>query len=808
MPLIYLSGAWVAGILLGAKFDLPFLLVFLGFVPLPFLFRFHQQKKHIILASLCLIAFFVGALRFQSSLPVVDESSLQFYNDREAVEIKGMVSANPDVRDKITHLQLSAAEIKLGGEWQDIAGTALLFVPRYHVYRYGDVLQVTGKLETPPQLDDFDYRGYLAHQGIYSTMLYPKIELLEEGKGSEALAWVYSLRNRLSQTLSAVLPEPQASLAQGILLGIRSNIPSSIRDAFTHTGTAHILAISGHNLSIIAGILLSIGIWLFGRKRYIYIWLALGLIWLYALLAGMNAPVVRATIMASLFLAAELLGRQRSAFTSLAFAAAVMIGISPQVLWTASFQMSFLAMAGLIFIAPPLMNLGRKAVSAIFGESRKVVPFANVVADSFGVSLGATIAVWPLIAYYFGIVAFIAPIATFLALPALPGIIITSALAGVFGLFVLPVAQVIGWLAWLFLSYMLLVVDGFAQLPAFVEVRSANPILILVYYLVLAFVLRLIANRRKLASPMSRVAASVKSDAGKFLDFVSGLPKKWLIPPLTAAAILVSLAAATMPDNNLRVSFLDVGEGDAILIQTPAHQDILVDGGPAPQAVGLGLGDKMPFWDRTLDLVILTHPHAGHLTGLVEVLQRYEVKQVLSAGLLDNSPIYQEWLGILEEKNIKYTVAQAGQQIDLGEGVMLSVLSPMKTPLTGTDSDIDNNGIVLRLSMGKASFLFAADIWRDAERELVAQRAALSSTVLKVAHHGSETSTTHEFLSVVNPQLAVISVGGGNKFGHPHDDIIRRLSEKVDSGNIYRTDEHGTIEFITDGQRLWVETER
>lgn len=423
-------------------------------------------------------------------------------------------------------------------------------------------------------------------------------------------------------------------------------------------------------------------------------------------------------------------------------------------------------------------------------------------------SLGATIAVWPVIAYYFGIGAFVAPIATFFALPALPGIIVTSALAGVVGLFVLPVAQVIGWLAWLFLSYMLLVVGGFSNLSAFIEVRSVDANLILIYCLVLALALWLIRNRQKLASPMSRVAASVKSDAGKSLDFISRVPKKRVIPSLTVVAILASLAVATTPDNNLHVSFLDVGEGDAIFIQTPAHQDILIDGGPAPQAVSLGLGEKMPFWDRTLDLLILTHPHADHLTGLVEVLQRYDAKQVLSADLADNSPIYKEWLKIIKEKNIKYTVTQAGQQIDLGGGVMISVLNPMEPLLTGTESDIDNNGIVLRLSMGKVSFLLTADIWRDAEWELIAQRADLSSTVLKVAHHGSETSTTSEFLSVVNPQLAIISVGKDNKFGLPDDEIIRRLSEKVGAENIYRTDEHGAIEFITDGQRLWVETER
>ena len=285
MPLIYLSCAWVVGIFLGSKFNLPLGLILIGLTPLPLLFFLRQHRKTIILTSLCLFALFGAAFHFQSSLPPTDEYSLQFYNDQETVEIKGTVATDPEIREKTIHLNLSATEIKLDEEWQEISGTALLFVSRYPTYEYGDVLLVTGKLETPPQLDDFDYKGYLAHQGIYSTMLYPKIETLETGKGFKPLEWVYSLRNRLSQTLAEVLPEPQASLAQGIILGKRGTIPSPLKDDFTRTGTAHLLAISGLHLSIVVGILLSLGIWLFGRRRYTYIWLALGVIWLFAQLS-------------------------------------------------------------------------------------------------------------------------------------------------------------------------------------------------------------------------------------------------------------------------------------------------------------------------------------------------------------------------------------------------------------------------------------------------------------------------------------------------------------------------------------------
>ncbi len=512
MTLIYLSCAWVAGIFLGVSLNLPPPLIFTSLAPLPLLFFFRQQRKVIILVSLCLAAFFGGALRCQSSLPAIDDAHLGFYNERETVVVKGVVNADPEIRDKTTHLRLSATAIKFDIGWHEVSGTALMFVPRYPAYKYGDVLLVTGRLETPPQLDGFDYQGYLAHQGIYSTMLYPKIEIVERGKGFKPLAWVYSVRNHMSQTLAQVLPEPQASLAQGITLGIRGNIPSSVKDNFSHTGTAHLLAISGLHLSILAGILVSIGIWLFGKRCYLYVWLTLSAIWVYALLTGMNPPVVRATIMASLFLTAELLGRQRSAITTLALAAAIMVSINPQILWTASFQMSFMAMIGLIFVAPLFQTMSRKAIRAKLGEEGPAVTAANITSDTFSVSLGAIIGVGPLVAYYFGIISFVGPPATFLALPALPAIIVTSALAGGLGFIALSAAQVIGWLAWLPLSYLLLVVNALAAIPAaFLEISPLHPGIVGGYYLALALGLWFYNHRRQANALVTQPATVVNS---------------------------------------------------------------------------------------------------------------------------------------------------------------------------------------------------------------------------------------------------------------------------------------------------------
>jgi competence protein ComEC len=807
VALIYFSGAWVAGIFLGSRLAPPFALIFVGLVPLPLLFFFPQRRRLIIIIAVCLIAFFGGALCYQASLPPEDASYIKFYNSQE-VEIEGMVSADPEVRDSATHIRLSVSRINPENEgWREVSGDVLLFVPRYPEYEYGDVLRVTGKLEIPGQLGDFDYKGYLEHQGIYATMLYPDLERIDSGQGFKPLEWIYSLRNSLAESIAEVMPEPQAALTQGILLGIRYNIPADIKYDFTITGTAHILAISGVNLSIIAGMLLSIGIWLFGKKRFIYIWLALGLIWLYALLTGMQPPLVRGAIMASLFLSAELVGRQRTAITSLALAAAVMVGLDPPILFDASFQLSFLAFAGLIFLAPPLTSLGRRLAGAALGEKGLAVSLANIVSDGFSVTLAATIAVWPLIAYYFGVVSLVGPLATFLALPVLPAIIVTGMAAGLVGLAFIPLAQGIGWLAWLFNSYMLFIVGGFAALPlSSTEVGSVSPAFIIVYYCVLIAIVGLVSKR----GWRERARSWLRSGASRSSQLVSRLSWRWVVPPLLILAALTSVAAITMPDDELHISFLDIGQGDAILIEQ-GNQQVLIDGGPSPQTLIRELGDRMPFWDRTIELVVLTHPHDDHLSGLVEVLKRYRAEQVLYPDLEYDSPLYKEWEGLIEEKNIASTTAQAGQVIELGEGIIIRVVNPQTPQLTGTEADIDtdieNNGsLVLRLDTGRVSFLFTADIMWEGEFELIACGAELDCTVLKVAHHGSNTSTTADFLAAVSPQLAVISVGEDNPYGHPHDEVVKRLAASLGAENVFRTDEQGTIEFITDGEELWVVT--
>jgi competence protein ComEC len=251
----------------------------------------------------------------------------------------------------------------------------------------------------------------------------------------------------------------------------------------------HLLAISGLHIGIIAGIFLILGIFIFGKQRSFYIWFALLAVWLYVVLAGMRPPVVRGAIMGSLFLLAEYLGRQRSAMTALGFTAAAMVAIHPRILWEVSFQLSFLAMAGIIYFFPHFRSpKGRRVVSTVGGGGR-LAGVRDMVGDSFAMSLSAVIAVWPVIAYNFGVISLVGLPATFLSLLAVPCIIAAAALVAFSGLFLPLLSQVLGWAAWFFLSYLMLVSQCFDALPlSSLQVGSFSARLVWGYYVVLVVV--------------------------------------------------------------------------------------------------------------------------------------------------------------------------------------------------------------------------------------------------------------------------------------------------------------------------------
>ena len=276
----------------------------------------------------------------------------------------------------------------------------------------------------------------------------------------------------------------------------------------------------------------------------------------------------------------------------------------------------------------------------------------------------------------------------------------------------------------------------------------------------------------------------------------------WLLFILIAAAAAVSffaVRAAALEDNLLRVYFLDVGQGDAIFVQAPNGNQVLIDGGP-DTLVARQLSKIMPFYDHSIDLVVLSHPHADHINGLLEVLRRYDVSQVLENYYPYDTPEYAEWNKLKTEAQISQ--AQAGQVIDLGAGVRIFVIYPDQINAGQSKNNPNDASVVLKLVYGENSLLLSGDIEAPLEKKLVLIGADLDSDFLKIAHHGSKTSTTQEFLEAVTPKAAFIEVGAKNRYGHPHPKVLERL----ESLNIkyYRTDIDGTIELLLDGRNYLI----
>lgn len=272
--------------------------------------------------------------------------------------------------------------------------------------------------------------------------------------------------------------------------------------------------------------------------------------------------------------------------------------------------------------------------------------------------------------------------------------------------------------------------------------------------------------------------------------------KKLLSLAIIFLLLVFGLGYYLIVDNHysgLRVYFLDVGQGDATLIRTPGKNNILIDGGPN-SAVLSQLARRLPWTERKIDLVILTHPHSDHLEGLNQVLQRYEVGQILMTGVVSNTPVYEEWLNLIQTKKIPVKIVDQPQQIAVDE-VVLDMLYPRTSLLHQEVKNLNNSSIVLRVKYQGVSILFMGDAETAVENELLAAHADLVALILKIGHHGSKNATGETFLQAVYPQVAIISVGADNSFGHPSLRTIKRLErERVE---VLRTDQ-GTVLLTVD----------
>jgi competence protein ComEC len=801
MWILAFSCAFVAGLAIGATGDPAWSAVLCPAIAFAFMLTRRTRTTVAVLVAGAVLFALLGTVRYERSLPVEGNSLVSYYNDSGKVELEAIVSEEPEDGGRYTRVVLDDVRIRQDGQLRPVDGRVMVTTADPRPLHYGDAILFSGSLETPQPFDGFDYAGYLALSGVYSTSFHPSMEVLPAVDFRPVRARLLAANTALGKALSRMLPEPEASLAQSLLLGRRGSLPTTVVDAFARTGTAHLLAISGLHLGVVVAAILAVLLGTMGRRHYLYVWIGLAALWTYALFTGMKPPVVRAAIMASTFLVAELAGRQKHAPTALALAAAIMVGIQPQLLWRTSFQLSVLAMGGLVLLFPPFRSLlGR---GAAFWESRLRLhlPGGGAAMDIVAATLAASVAVLPVCAMIFEQFSVVGVPVSLLTLPVLPLALGSASLAAVVALSSTTLAAPFAWVAWLFLSFIIRTVEVFSALPwAALDVSARGGWLLAGYYAILCAVPILWLKVHRLEDGQRLAPKPATGD-----DKPGWL--RYALPPLVLAATLTWAAVLSAPDGRLHVLFLDVGQGDCVLVQSPTGRTILIDGGPDGRNTCTLIDSHRPFWDRSIDVVVTTHPHVDHLGGLLSVIERYDTGVVLQPDISGDSLMSEEWRRRLLIHDCSSLCVSGGYEVLLGDGTRLEVLNPGNELQLHTSDDLDNNGVVIRLTYGAVSFLLTADIRAEGERQLVHLLGPqLHSQVLKVPHHGSGTSSTEQFLAAVAPRAAVISVGEGNTYGHPHEDVLSRF--RALGVHVLTTQDCGTVEFITDGQTLWVSTEK
>ena len=740
-----------------------------------------------------LLAAAVGAWRAESSSATVGgPSSVVRLVDSQEHQLIGTVVDDP--RPRGDRLQLVLGDLRLFADAKAarLSDRVLVWLPRGIDASSGDRLRIRSEVELAEDFDGFAYREYLERQGIGAIARARSAEVLPGERGfATALA---AVRNGLLGGVNDLVPEPEAALGAGILLGVRASIAPEINDAFATAGLTHVVAISGWNIAIVAAIVAAIVSPLSTRPggRWTTSIVAVATVGGYVMLTGASPSVVRAALMAGAMLVARLGGSRAHAASALALAALAMLLAAPPVLWDVGFQLSLLATAGLIW----------------FGASveRRLPGWPAWIREPMALTLAAQLTTLPIVLVNFERLSLVAPIANVLVVPFVPVAMLFTAIASLVGVVdgafhVALAGDVVAWLAggaaWLTLLVIVSLGQAAASVPfAAVDVHVPAPFAV-AWFPVLA-----------LGSWALRGGGPVErrpfEDRGAVAQALGGVLRP--LPILACfVAILLVVTIANRPDGQLHVTTLSIGQGDSILVESPGGATMLVDGGPDPELTLRRIGANLPYFARRIDLLVLSHPHQDHVAGLVEVLDRFRIGAALHAGIAFENPSFERLLADASLAGIPVHFARAGQGLQLDAATSIRVLYPSEADAAAPlpEGDINNGSVVLELAFGGFTTLLTGDAEAPVEGSLVSRGVLGPVDVLKVGHHGSHSSSTPAFLAAVDPALAVISAGEDNEYGHPAPETLAALAGHA----VLRTDLDGDVEVATDGRTFRIRTD-
>jgi len=554
-------------------------------------------------------------------------NDIAYYNDQEKVSISGVVCSDPQHNERSIRFTLCVDQMERP-EQRKLKGKVLV-VQRNGEWKYGDRVTIYGIPQTPGENEEFSYKDYLAQRGIHSLMEYPYVKWIASGQAGWVKSGLFALRQKAYHLIQDFLPQPEAGLLSGILLGIETDIPYELEKAFQDTGTAHIVAISGFNMAILAGIFLK------GFRKYLSIWwaavLAILAMALYTVLVGGAPAVARAAVMSCLAMSASLIGRGQSGMYTLALTAAVMCLFNPLLIGDAGFQLSVTATLGLVLYADRLMNWFRNLAGKILPE-QVVERITGPVSDYFLFTLAAQVMTLPVVLYHFERLSLTTLLANPLILPVQPLVMILGGIAVIVGLVIAPLGQLLSYIVWVPLYFTNQIVTWLAGFPGGVVVLGEVSLLTVVGMYLLIFFL-----------------ASKKKDPG----ILEQRKPILLLGVMVTAVFLVWNAVLLRPDGQLHIWILDDPNAGVVLVKTPAGKRILINAGERANSLSSELNQHLPVLDRKIDLALLTYPNASTYTAYPTILERFKLQQFLWGEIIPGSKTAQTMLEVLQERQIQ-----------------------------------------------------------------------------------------------------------------------------------------------------------
>ena len=655
---------------------------------------------------------------------------------------------------------------KVKNNVQEIKGKILISIKNADtkLYSYGNKLRITGYLQQPRPMSNpggFDYQRYLRSLGITAISYVDESEVthLSGQEGWLIKGIGISVKNALVDITNRCLDKNQAGLLSGMLIGYKDGLDDNAFNAFSTAGLTHIMVASGMNVAFIIIPLL----YLFKKMRVPHkmsLVLTIAVLIFFIFAAGFSASVVRAVIMGIIILIGKMIYRDTDVFTSLSASAIILLIVNPYYLNDVGFQLSFGATLSIVLFY-------KKIKQKI---SFKYCP--EIVSDTLAATISAQLGVVPITLYYFNNFSTVAVISNLLVVPLVQMITIIGFIMVFAAIVSIDLAIIIGYINNSLLSFILYIVERSAAIPyASIKIPTPTISLMVIYYLAIIYLF--------------------------YAEAFHNVIKKCYLGVL--CSIILIFAIQLFIPKPMEITFVDVGQGDSTFIKTTKNVKVLIDGGPQKA----GENSLVPFLlDKgvfSIDYVIASHGHDDHTYGLLDVLEAFKIGTLIVPDTSGEG--LEKLIALCTKKSIRVVKLKANDKINLDTNTSLEVMSPQKYG-GQTILDLNDTSLIMKLIYEDFTALFTGDGGIEIEQELIHNKN-LDCDILKVAHHGSPTSSSDEFIKATSPTYAVISVGT-NKFGHPSQYVIDRLANN--GATVMRTDLEGAIVVKSDGKSFSINT--